>query len=486
MTHHVGFTLELEVALQAVDRTVSVPFWEYTIDEYEYCERSWGSDSSQSTRGCWERAISSQSPIFDQDWFGAAAPSNQHHIVTEGRWGYTGIPSVEVSSFTELFAHTSAGVSALTQAPAGSKGGVLSSESFPTTGAGSIRNPFGLLRSPWNTNPIPYLSRSFTVINGVYEEAVGCDRFHSAFQEPSLAKLFNALNGATHGPIHILTGGQWSVEHPLFSDVRFAGLAGPALLLFKWLWRWGFVDCPSACDSGSPCACSSPESLWHGRSAYGVLRDTGVLHYIDRYSSAIFFNASDGNYHIADMMPEEETSTWTSILSALADPGSVGEMYSSAAPADPLFWVIHTTADRLMSWRRIQSDLGSNPLDDTWDYFHNDDTSDMGALLCTCMISCAGSQLCVLIPGRVCDWTGATPGVDLPKCSVATCPGHEANELIPFGNVASETFTNREFFEFMHPFNEELPYVYDTFQWPHCEDLGFSFNIRSAAGASPS
>ena len=89
MTHHVGFTLELEVALQAVDRTVSVPFWEYTIDEYEYCERSGGSDSSQGTRGCWERAISSQSPIFDQDWFGAAAPSNQHHIVTEGRWGYT-------------------------------------------------------------------------------------------------------------------------------------------------------------------------------------------------------------------------------------------------------------------------------------------------------------------------------------------------------------------------------------------------------------
>lgn len=32
MTHHVGYTLLFEQALQVVDPTVSIPYWEYTID----------------------------------------------------------------------------------------------------------------------------------------------------------------------------------------------------------------------------------------------------------------------------------------------------------------------------------------------------------------------------------------------------------------------------------------------------------------------
>ncbi|CAN0096344.1 unnamed protein product, partial [Hapterophycus canaliculatus] len=30
----------------------------------------------------------------------------------------------------------------------------------------------------------------------------------------------------------------------------------------------------------------------------------------------------------------------------------VGELYTSSAPYDPLFWVIHPTADRFLAWRR--------------------------------------------------------------------------------------------------------------------------------------
>lgn len=35
MTHHVGFTLLFEQALQVIDPSVSIPYWEYTIE----CER---------------------------------------------------------------------------------------------------------------------------------------------------------------------------------------------------------------------------------------------------------------------------------------------------------------------------------------------------------------------------------------------------------------------------------------------------------------
>ena len=38
MTHHVGYTLLFEQALQAVDPAVSIPYWEYTIDCEDYWE----------------------------------------------------------------------------------------------------------------------------------------------------------------------------------------------------------------------------------------------------------------------------------------------------------------------------------------------------------------------------------------------------------------------------------------------------------------
>ena len=34
-THHIGFTLLFEQALQVVDAAVAIPYWEYTIDDYK-------------------------------------------------------------------------------------------------------------------------------------------------------------------------------------------------------------------------------------------------------------------------------------------------------------------------------------------------------------------------------------------------------------------------------------------------------------------
>lgn len=32
MTHHIGYTLEFEQALQVVDPSIAIPYWEYTIE----------------------------------------------------------------------------------------------------------------------------------------------------------------------------------------------------------------------------------------------------------------------------------------------------------------------------------------------------------------------------------------------------------------------------------------------------------------------
>ena len=81
----------------------------------------------------------------------------------------------------------------------------------------------------------------------------------------------------------------------------------------------------------------------------------------------------------------------------------------------------------------------------TWGYTHNDDTSDFG---------------------RVCNWTAADrdqTGVALPRCDLGTCAGHARDALLPFTftglRSGREHFTNEELYHFMHPLNDELPYM---------------------------
>ena len=38
-----------------------------------------------------------------------------------------------------------------------------------------------------------------------------------------------------------------------------------------------------------------------------------------------------------------------------------------------------------------------------------------------------------------------------------------------------ETYTNNEFITFLHPWNPDLPYTYDTYDFDYCSDQGYPF-----------
>lgn len=57
VNHHVAYTLELEQVLQTIAPSVSVPYWEYTID---------------AMLDSWEDSV-----IFGEDWFGVVRPTAQ-------------------------------------------------------------------------------------------------------------------------------------------------------------------------------------------------------------------------------------------------------------------------------------------------------------------------------------------------------------------------------------------------------------------------
>ena len=66
----------------------------------------------------------------------------------------------------------------------------------------------------------------------------------------------------------------------------------------------------------------------------------------------------------------------------------------------------------------------------------------------------------------------------MPTCKPGVCSGHGEFDLLPWSGFISDddTYTNRDFYNFMSPFNDDLPYAYDSFtKWPACDAQGIHF-----------
>ena len=205
-----------------------------------------------------------------------------------------------------------------------------------------IHNPLGLLRSPWNLNPTPFITRTdtvagFTAFNG---ELPSCKAYDKCFVSESISVMNECLNGITHGPTHIAVGGLW---HKDLSgklggtDSLLEGASSYQLLLMsKNLWRQGFLKCPDTCDVDEKeeitCACTCPTSLHKGLSSYEVLSDkTGMLHWVAMIANdgALWWDEATQKYRVTgyEHAADGEAAVCDSLLhEVLCDPGYVGEM----------------------------------------------------------------------------------------------------------------------------------------------------------------
>uniref|UniRef100_A0A6V1TYR0 Tyrosinase copper-binding domain-containing protein n=1 Tax=Heterosigma akashiwo TaxID=2829 RepID=A0A6V1TYR0_HETAK len=396
VTHHLGFTIEFEEVMQLIDPMISLPYWEYTIDTDLYGDNIW------------------ESPIFQDEWFSPLDTVDENHVVNQGRFAYLEIPKITDGSFDVL-------------------------------------NPYGLLRTPWVTDPNPYLTRGKEINKGALFGSVSCNMFKSTFNQGDIATINNRLNGGAHGPVHIQIGGEWNVNDEMLSFMdAYGGFEYKLVLVFKILWRTGFARCPTTCAEGETCECYAPVEVLEeaGLTAYEAMKQIDVLKYLSTDGDYVY-TSDDGEYHIYGLedSPEEEEAVWLKILQALANPGWVGEMYTSSAPTDPTFWILHPTAERLLSARRLVKDTMS--LDETWGYTHQDNNPSDN--------------------GWVCDWSNVE-GWGLPDCVQGTCSGHNADDVLEFNfiNFPGKQFTNQELYDYIDPTNVDLPYMYDSYNWDHC------------------
>ena len=381
VNHHAGITWLFEAALRSVDASTAAHYWDYTVDAADLGD-------------AWPESF-----VFGDDWFGA--PESETHVVSRGRFAFTAVRR-------------------------------------NAAGYANTTNAFGLLRSPWNASPVPFLARSTSTLglrgNG-YGTFPTCAMFASVLRDGKLSTILRGANGQLHGPVHIMVGGHWGVDDAWKTYLASQKSNDYWLLLSKYLWRQGYVECPAACSDDAPrsaCACACPALDAGDLDAATILVDSDVA------------DLAPPQGQWLEKLRRETNFTEDDALRLLCAVGTPGELFTSAAPQDPLFWPLHGNAERFLAYARALAAAGELDLDETWAYDHARSPSETGA---------------------VCAWSGD----GRPACAPGACPGHDRDDVLPFDGLPGGPLTNGGFYDLTRPGHPDLPYAYDSLaSWPAC------------------
>jgi len=380
-----------EQSLQQINPSLTLPYWDFTLESTFYTPSTFRS-----------------SGVFSADWFGDADCNNSLHTPTEGRFSY--VPVME------------------------------DAQNFS-----SIINPYGLLRSPWNADPTPYMTRSGLIYNMANNlKPSGCKEYHHALQFNDWKSLAQQLNSNAHGHIHELVGGSWNVNNSIREPGTEAGLkdayefAHATEAYSKILWRFDYLICPTNCTSSTPeadCQCYCTEESRQNKTASQILFSTSIIKslvFFDQNGLPIESWLNKTSKLPYDALPgyteEETTAMYEEIMETLCNPGYMGDMFQATSTNDITFWILHPTLERLWHLVRNNDHMGYIDFDHTW------------------------------------------PDSDV------TCTGHYSWDHTPFKNIfdSNDTvYTNAQLYDLLDPWRDEFPYVYDDFRWAHCSFLNY-------------
>ena len=134
-----------------------------------------------------------------------------------------------------------------------------------------------------------------------------------------------------------------------------------------------------------------------------------------------------------------------------------GEQLEAASPADPSFWPIHAATERLLHYKRLVAPFA----DERWAAPEKSGSSERPTTeFCAyhARASCAGHHDDDLV-GWSMPLLARRGGGGASSAASSWEPSN--GELLALSDPASSDYA--------------LPYVYDSFTWPHCDSTPFSF-----------
>ncbi len=396
LTQHLKFTNMFEASLQAVDSSVYLPYWDFTVD-----------DALHHTV--------SNSVIVDEKLYGAMHfPKDimkgfsykddriADGVIKSGRWAYL---KAEMNT------------------------------AFPDLNYG-----YGYMRAPWSMNPSPYISRFTSVFNQLILLPT-CDMHHSILQNyDDMMDFFNAMAYEPHATIHTLAGGIYGCDlllpmvakGYLYEESGAYGVCKGWTFNLKEWFRKNYITPRSNCVVNAT-------HLESSRCGFDCVEE-------NKASLSSFILSSVSKYGNVEKAGAEEA--WLDFICVGGDGGRIfpGDHLESASPADPSFWVIHPTLERLLQAKLMAGGFRT----ENW---HTDPVKEYVCNKAKC-------------------YRAAEDRLDyFEDC----CYGHFENDrlLDAFSGDTSSYYgpTNKEVVAGTDPRSAayNMPYIYDKFTWTHCD-----------------
>ena len=301
---HISMTRLLEASLQSVSPSVTMPYWEYTIDVEDI------NSNHDGDFWAWRDLT-----VFSDDWFGVSDPETG--LVTTGFFASLELKANEWTEWT---------------------------------------NSYGLIRSPWNNANSPKFTRYIgggsaigqrPTIGLTYDQMSSCRVLDQTLNASiDLTQFSGAIAIQAHRPVHMFTGGQ-SNTPDFISRLENLGLTATSpyyqqfwgkgvafnFKTIKSLWRYDLWSCPSSCSVDTPvseCSCSCDvDSIWEKDDVVEAL-----------FAEDIESRGNETIYEQVRMMCEMSPT--------------MGDHATSSSANDPSFWVVHGTVERYLDLMLIE------------------------------------------------------------------------------------------------------------------------------------
>mmetsp|Transcript_24671 Transcript_24671/g.32126 ORF Transcript_24671/g.32126 Transcript_24671/m.32126 type:complete len:589 (+) Transcript_24671:186-1952(+) len=308
LTSHAAFTLDLELALQSVDPTLTQPYWDFTIDA--------------ELGSAWV-----ESELFGYDFFG---PLSQRTL-SSAKW------------FSDLPAPFN----------------TLGDETSPTK-----HNSYGKLTNDVNRDSSKFVTRGGPEVCGAdvsgtmptAADMAACDQWSS------LTSWRSCIETMVHAYIHVQVGGAWDCgggDLSELADPQRSLIALNAINIWKIAAESEMLVCPLTCDESSDCSCSCDAT-----KASGAL--TAILEFLyltvtawDLYGEVapILTKNANGAVSFVGLSDVENDAILDTLLALSCAPGEMGAMTTDAAANDPFFWPLHLLYDRAWMLKRLENAL---------------------------------------------------------------------------------------------------------------------------------
>lgn len=436
LTHHLALSLAFEKSLRAVNKQLTTPYWDFTIDG-ELIKKAGGGPSM----------LTEVNDFFTDKWFGSV-DSDSH--VQDGAWAHA--------------------------------------DAFPYSG-GILQNSYGMIRAPWNNNGDTELTRHMSDVCGMEplnKPVPSCQVHAMLINNTMLSNILMTIAGWGHGTMHVNTGGVFGECTQAMSDlyakhdnlmstqVSMKTLSAQVKDKFgvdpEWeeenkfplktfvqdafhleyfhIYRTLYRSQMCALD-GMPKALQCPEHCDFDVKPEDCKCECAGVHDedFDWQNIEPCMYMQDKTKWIAQSALTEDFRK--DLVKTFCSAGVIeGEQLESASPIDPVFWMIHPILDKLIMAKRLASQPGGIRMGSYGKITPFEDESWL-------------------------EYSSYTNGE-------YTCPGHGADDealeglhILPRVEALADTngdgkVSNIELYNVMDPTKFNVDYVYDEYGWTHC------------------